>query len=185
MSALFREFPAKQAPFTVIFFNGRPFRALPFTYESSRPGQGFSPRPGLFVFSSAQINKAEGLTNFAKSRRRLAGRDLKFKICGQDRINSAGFGILSDTKTPSRGKRMLRDFVRTSVYLAALALLFPRSALAYIDPGVGSLILQGLAAAAISVLVFWSNLRIKIKDFFTGHGAKTENGASADLDKRS
>jgi len=79
---------------------------------------------------------------------------------------------------------MLGDFVRTSVYLAALALLFPRSALAYIDPGVGSLILQGLAAAAISALVFWSNLRTKIKAFFTGHGAKTEKGAPTDPDKR-
>ncbi len=42
----------------------------------------------------------------------------------------------------------------------------PSFAFAYIDPGTGSLILQALAAAAFSVLAFWSSLREKIKNFF-------------------
>jgi hypothetical protein len=73
---------------------------------------------------------------------------------------------------------MWHDFVKASLFLVAMALLFPGAALAYIDPGVGSLILQGLAAAAISALVFWSNLRNKIKEFFAGRGAKTEPSES-------
>jgi hypothetical protein len=47
-----------------------------------------------------------------------------------------------------------------------MVLCFPRNAYAYIDPGTGSLILQGLAAAFISALVFWRSLRDKIKKFF-------------------
>jgi hypothetical protein len=77
---------------------------------------------------------------------------------------------------------MWRDFVKTSIFLAGLALLFPKMALAYIDPGVGSLIMQGLAAAVISALVFWSNLRRKIKEFLAGRGA--EKAASTEPDKR-
>jgi len=45
--------------------------------------------------------------------------------------------------------------------------IFPSTAYAYIDPGIGSLLLQGLAASAISVLIFWRSLRQKIKDFFS------------------
>jgi hypothetical protein len=77
---------------------------------------------------------------------------------------------------------MWRDFVGISIFLAGLALLFPKAALAYIDPGVGSLIMQGLAAAVISALVFWRNLRLRIKDFLTGRGAG--KAASTEPDKR-
>lgn len=82
---------------------------------------------------------------------------------------------------------MAKDLVKTFVFLSVLALLFPGPALAYIDPGVGSLILQGLAAAAISALVFWRNLRIKIKDFLAGRkpGAESsEEPAETDPDQR-
>ena len=80
---------------------------------------------------------------------------------------------------------MLRDSAKTFILLAALALLFPGAALAYIDPGVGSLILQGLAAAFISILVLWSSLRRRIKEFFTGRGAKAgEKTPPAEPDER-
>jgi hypothetical protein len=75
---------------------------------------------------------------------------------------------------------MWRDFVGIIIVLAALALLFPKMALAYIDPGVGSLILQGLAAAVISGLVFWSNLRRKVKEFLADRSAKAGKAASTD-----
>ena len=48
----------------------------------------------------------------------------------------------------------------------AFFLCFPAEAQAYIDPGTGSLILQGLAAAFVSLMVFWRGLREKIRDFF-------------------
>ena len=48
------------------------------------------------------------------------------------------------------------------------ALVFPSTAQAYIDPGIGSLLLQGLAAAMISALLFFRTIRERIKDFFSG-----------------
>ncbi|MCL2075680.1 MAG: hypothetical protein FWH15_04435 [Betaproteobacteria bacterium] len=44
-------------------------------------------------------------------------------------------------------------------------LAFPGLAHAYIDPGTGSLLIQGLIAAFVSVMVFWRNLRMSIMDF--------------------
>jgi hypothetical protein len=45
-------------------------------------------------------------------------------------------------------------------------LAFPGLAYAYIDPGTGSLLLQGLIAALVSVMIFWRNLRMSIVNFF-------------------
>lgn len=45
-------------------------------------------------------------------------------------------------------------------------LLMPEPAYAYIDPGLGSMLLQGFAAGAISLIVFWRGLRRKIVAFF-------------------
>ena len=50
--------------------------------------------------------------------------------------------------------------------LVLFGLLSPEPAHAYIDPGLGSMLLQGLAAGAISLLVFWRGLRSKITSFF-------------------
>jgi hypothetical protein len=52
---------------------------------------------------------------------------------------------------------------------------FPAQAFAYIDPGVGSLLLQGIAAGLISLMVFWRNLRIKIMSFFAKKHDNAEN----------
>lgn len=49
-----------------------------------------------------------------------------------------------------------------------ILLAFPGIAHAYIDPGTGSLLLQGLIAAFVSVMVFWRNLRMSITNFFRG-----------------
>jgi len=52
--------------------------------------------------------------------------------------------------------------------LFLVLLSFPGIAHAYIDPGTGSLLLQGLIAALASVLIFWRNLRMSIIGFFRG-----------------
>ncbi len=54
------------------------------------------------------------------------------------------------------------------VVLHSLILLFLVSAPAhaYLDPGVGSVVLQALAAAAIGVSIFWRGIIHKIKSFF-------------------
>jgi len=50
--------------------------------------------------------------------------------------------------------------------VAFLVLLFPSAAYAYIDPGIGSMLLQGLAVGFFAVLAFGKNVRSKISNFF-------------------
>jgi len=57
---------------------------------------------------------------------------------------------------------------RENYFLLFILIGFPGVAYAYIDPGTGSLLLQGTIAAIASVLVFWRNLRIGITNFFRG-----------------
>jgi len=51
-------------------------------------------------------------------------------------------------------------------------LAFPGLAHAYIDPGTGSLLLQGLIAALASVMIFWRNLRASVVHLFNGKKRK-------------
>lgn len=50
--------------------------------------------------------------------------------------------------------------------LLLLGILAPAQAHAYLDPGTGSMILQGLAAGFVALLAFWSRLRTLISNFF-------------------
>ena len=45
-------------------------------------------------------------------------------------------------------------------------MILTSNALAYIDPGIGSIILQGIIASIAAVGVFFSNIRKKIYNFF-------------------
>ena len=47
--------------------------------------------------------------------------------------------------------------------LGAFFLVFPQTAHAYLDPGTGSMILQGIAAAAIAAGLFWRKILDKIR----------------------
>ena len=70
-------------------------------------------------------------------------------------------------------------FILTTVCLGLVLLLgFPRQAHAYIDPGLGSLLLQGLAAAFISLMLFWGRLRSKLTGFFRKKSSKADVPAS-------
>ncbi|MPZ46232.1 MAG: hypothetical protein GEV05_23170 [Betaproteobacteria bacterium] len=59
---------------------------------------------------------------------------------------------------------------RLALYPLVLFGLFSSPAHAYLDPGVGSIILQALAAAAIGVSVFWRGIVHKIKSLFNKNG---------------
>ena len=48
--------------------------------------------------------------------------------------------------------------VITGILLILSSLAVPREALAYIDPGTGSILLQAVAAVAIGVGVFWRRI---------------------------
>lgn len=50
--------------------------------------------------------------------------------------------------------------------LVIFGALAPTQAHAYLDPGTGSMILQGLAAGLIALLAFWSRVRALISNFF-------------------
>ena len=62
--------------------------------------------------------------------------------------------------------------------LVLFGLLAPEPAYAYIDPGLGSMLLQGLAAGAISLLVFWRSLRRKITSFFSKNDKENNDADS-------
>jgi hypothetical protein len=53
-----------------------------------------------------------------------------------------------------------------------LFLVLPNSAYAYFDPGVGSIILQALAAGFLAVAVFWRRIINAIKKFFSKRDAE-------------
>jgi hypothetical protein len=59
--------------------------------------------------------------------------------------------------------------------MVTIVLSFPINAYAYIDPGSVSFVLQVLAAAFVSVLVFWRGLLEKIKGFFKKPKKSTDN----------
>ena len=69
-----------------------------------------------------------------------------------------------------------------------VAIVFPVTAHAYLDPGTGSIILQGLIAAIAAGLVVIKTYWYKIKTFFGKKDAKTladEESATVDADSDS
>lgn len=60
----------------------------------------------------------------------------------------------------------LNKFIAPLSVIVALTILFPKDALAYLDPGTGSLIIQTIVAiffgALLTAKIYWS----KIKAFF-------------------
>lgn len=66
-------------------------------------------------------------------------------------------------------------FFGLTASLMILALVFPRPAHAYVDPGTGSYVLQiviaGIAAASFSLKLFWGRIRA----FFSGSPQKEKD----------
>lgn len=52
------------------------------------------------------------------------------------------------------------------VCLLIFGVVAPTAAHAYLDPGTGSMILQGLAAGLVALLAFWSRVRTMLSNFF-------------------
>lgn len=73
-----------------------------------------------------------------------------------------------------------RSFLGLAASLMILALVFPRSAHAYVDPGTGSYVLQiviaGIAAASFSLKLFWGRIRA----FFSGPPPQREDNIDSD-----
>jgi len=68
--------------------------------------------------------------------------------------------------TPTKGVRMMRNlkyFAFTLMLLIALSFTFERQAHAYVDPGSGLLIFQGISAAFSGALFYF---RRRIKNLF-------------------
>jgi hypothetical protein len=62
---------------------------------------------------------------------------------------------------------MLDNLFRFSVIAGILILLLPGRASAYIDPGVGSILLQGLLGAVAGGVAVGATFWRKIRDFFS------------------
>lgn len=62
---------------------------------------------------------------------------------------------------------MLKLTLHMLACMGLFALINPARAHAYLDPGTGSLLLQGLAAGMVAVLAFWSRLRRMFREFMS------------------
>ena len=72
------------------------------------------------------------------------------------------------------------------IYLILLSFIgcffWINAAYAYIDPGIGSIVFQGMLAGMVTILVFWRNLKLKIQKFFS---SKDKKGNSVKKDSAS
>jgi len=72
-------------------------------------------------------------------------------------------------------KRDLRKIAGIGLLALLLPILFPGSALAYLDPGTGSYIFQVILAAVLGALfslkVFWKKIRAFFGNLFSGKDA--------------
>jgi hypothetical protein len=59
--------------------------------------------------------------------------------------------------------------------LAAVLAVMPEPAYAYIDPGLGSLLFQGVVAGFLAVSAAWVGFKMKVANFFGGR--KDKEGA--------
>lgn len=103
-------------------------------------------------------------------------------------MNDAGdrSTALADTNQKFQNERCMEEVMKKKtrslglVLISCFVLMFicmPTPAYAYIDPGTGSLILQGIAAALITGLAFIRGVREKIAGFFKGNkGNKSNDG---------
>lgn len=72
----------------------------------------------------------------------------------------------------------LRGAVWLRTGLAAAMLLAAPQAHAYLDPGTGSILIQGLIAALVGGLFFLRNTWARIKSFFTRGAPRQEKDSS-------
>jgi hypothetical protein len=66
--------------------------------------------------------------------------------------------------------------IRTIMKLLLLFFIFyPQNAFAYIDPGTGGIIIQAIIGALATISIFFSKIKIKIKEFFLKFKKKINN----------
>lgn len=65
------------------------------------------------------------------------------------------------------------------VVLVALALSAPATAFAYIDPGTGALLVQGLIGALTAIALFWRRVMAYVRSIFVRE-SNSEQTASTD-----
>ena len=74
------------------------------------------------------------------------------------------------------------EFVlRPTILLVFLLSIAPGPALAYVDPGSGSLFLQMLAAIGVGAMFYFSRMKEIIRGFFSkDNGDESEDGSNKD-----
>jgi hypothetical protein len=63
----------------------------------------------------------------------------------------------------------------SSVLLLLVLALGPAPALAYLDPGVGSILIQSIIAGVVAALVFFRNLKYYVLNLFSKRKPKTSD----------
>jgi len=64
------------------------------------------------------------------------------------------------------GDNFMKIITNIFLWCGVIIFLFPTFSHAYLDPGTGSVILQGLAAGAVAVAAFWRNIRNALRNLF-------------------
>ncbi len=68
---------------------------------------------------------------------------------------------------------------RITIIIIYLILVFPFTIYAYFDPGTGSLVVQFLVAMFATFVIFYKNIKIKVKQML---GMKIEEEEEEDID---
>lgn len=68
---------------------------------------------------------------------------------------------------------------RRLIFVTSILAMSTGNALAYLDPGTGSMVIQALAAGAISVGIFWRGIVTKAKMIFGRSSSREESDAAS------
>ena len=60
----------------------------------------------------------------------------------------------------------MKNLSLQSVFIVTAACLWSNHAHAYIDPGIGSVVIQIIAGAIAGLVLFWKQIWIRVKSFF-------------------
>lgn len=60
-------------------------------------------------------------------------------------------------------------------FIILLFIFYPQNAFAYIDPGTGGIIVQAIIGALATISIFFSRIKIIIKNFFLKFKKKKNN----------
>jgi hypothetical protein len=88
------------------------------------------------------------------------------------------------TVPPQLGKKKMKNVVLLVALASGATLMSTQEALAYLDPGTGSMLLQGLIAGLAATSVVIGRYWYKLKSYFVRTSNRTARGDARDSNQR-